>query len=95
MKSNSLARPCEGVSKNIRIARDLEFLADANGLEVGAEDGRYADFLRSVMRVAVNLVDDRLDVEHVVALDILEVGGPAVVGCEIGKAARGRSPETA
>src|ERR1700747_1655995 len=40
------------------------------------------------MCVSVNLVDDRLDVEHVVTLDILDVGGPAIVGWRVSEVYR-------
>ena len=57
----------------------LQFLADADGLIVEAEKRGDCRALRAIVREAVDLVDHSLHVEQVVALDVAEVGGPAVV----------------
>src|ERR1019366_1074492 len=57
----------------------LELLADADRLEVRPEDGGYAHPLASIMVVAVDLVQDGLDVYSVITADVRERRGPSVV----------------
>jgi hypothetical protein len=68
---------------------DRELLADANRLEVRAEQRRDADLVCAVVSKAVDLVDHGLNVEQVIAFDIVKTIGPSVIGRRIGEGYRG------
>jgi hypothetical protein len=57
----------------------IQLLTHAHSLEVGAEQGRYADLLRAVVVIAVDLVEYRPDVQGVVTPDVIEAVGPTVI----------------
>ena len=56
-----------------------QFLSNTDGLEIESEECRDWNGLRAIVRVAIDLVHDGCHVKQVVALDIAEVGRPAVV----------------
>src|SRR6185437_2056889 len=83
-----LSRRADGISvaalgTGDRIGR--QFLTDTDSLEVGTEQCRHTHPLRAVMIVAVDLVEHRLNVQRVVALDVIEAVGPTVVRRRIGE----------
>ena len=61
-----------------RQLRPDEFLADTDGLEIHAKDGRNRRAGRAVMLQALDFVEDRIDLQRIVALNILEAGGIVV-----------------
>ena len=54
----------------------IELLAHTDGLEVHAEDGGNWCVCHAEVVFAVDLVQDRVDLQRVVALDVLEAVGP-------------------
>ena len=56
----------------------IKLLADAHRLEIHAEDIRHPAGRRAIMAQSVDLVEDGLDLEAVIALDIGEAVGPSV-----------------
>ena len=53
-----------------------QLLAHADGLEVHAEDGRNLRRLSAEVVLAIDLVEDRIHLQRVVALNVLEAVGP-------------------
>lgn len=68
-----------GSAKHILIAGPFQLLANTYRLEIRAKNGGNTGLFGAIVVEAVNLVEDRLNVERIVAFDIAEVGGPAVV----------------
>src|SRR5580704_17760346 len=66
-----------GTAGHKRTFRQL--FANADSLVIESKHSGHADLLGTVVRITVNLVNDGLNVELVVALDVAEVGGPAIV----------------
>jgi hypothetical protein len=82
-------------SENIGVAAlepghgvDRQLLTDADGLKVRAEQRRDADLVRAVVGEAVDLIDHGLNVERVIALDVIEAIGPSVIRRRVGKGYR-------
>jgi hypothetical protein len=89
-----------GSPENVRIAAvnsgdgiNGQLFADAYRLKIRAEQSRDADLGGAIMVIAIDLIDDRSNVKRVVALDVVEARGPAVIrrgirkvhGCATGK----------
>ena len=64
------------ISARGAVAAFNQLLAHAHGLEVHAEDGGNLGLLGAEVVLAVDLVEDRVDLQGVVALDVLEAVGP-------------------
>lgn len=77
-----MGRRSFGVQIATRFANGLpgEFLVDA----VMAENRRHRRAVRAIVREAVDLVGDGVDLELIVALDVGEAVGPAV-DCSSGR----------
>src|SRR5215470_4769231 len=71
-------------SQHVGVAADLQLLANADRLKVGAEECGHRRSPGVIVRETVNLVEHRLNMQRIVALDVVEVRGPAVVGSRSG-----------
>ena len=81
------------VSAGRAVALLDQLLADANRLEVHAEDGGNLVRLGAEVVLAIDLVEDRVDLQRVVALNVLEAVGPGrQVGAGIADGGAGRRP---
>lgn len=65
---------------------DREFFTDTYRLKVRSKKRGDTDFVPAVVRIAGDLIEDCLHVKHVVALDVIEAGGPAIVRRRISSA---------
>jgi len=72
-------------AENIDVTVAFELLANADGLEVHSEDGGRFDERLAAVIVAVDLIDDTVDLVLVVALDVLDTVGPGVGGGCVGR----------